>query len=335
MIPSDAGATVFVTRRVPDEGLEPLRRANCRLRVRDADHAIARDELLERAAGVDALVTFLSDRVDDELLDAAGPALRVVANFAVGYDNVDVAACSARGVAVANTPEVLTDATADFAWALLLAAARRLPEAQALAASGSWSGWQPLQLLGRDVAGRTLGVVGMGRIGRAVARRGRGFDMRVLYHNRSPDRDAERELGAEYRELDALLRESDFVSLHAPLTDATRHLIGARELAAMKPTAVLVNTARGPLVDEAALVDALQRGPAGDGIFAAGLDVFEAEPRLHPQLAELPNAVLAPHLGSATEGARLGMARLCAEAVAAVLGGRRVDNLLNPEVVGG
>lgn len=319
-------ARVFVTRRLPAAGLAPLREAGLAVEVHDSDEAIARDELLRRSAGVSALITLVSERVDDELLDAAGPGLRVVANYAVGYDNVDVAACARRGVAVTNTPDVLTDATADLAVALLLAAARRLVEGDALVRAGRWTGWQPGQLLGVPVAGATLGLVGMGRIGAAVARRARGFGMRVLYHNRRRDASAEEALGAVYRPLEDLLRESDAVSLHVPLTPATRHLIGARELALMKPTAVLVNTARGPVVDEAALAAALRAGRP----FAAGLDVYEREPAVEADLLTLPNVVLAPHLGSATTRARTDMALLCARAVVDVLAGRTPANLVTP-----
>ncbi len=315
---------VLVTRRLPEAGLAPLREAGLDVDVHDADTAIPRDELLRRAAGAAALVTLMSERVDDELLDAAGPRLRVVANYAVGYDNVDVAACAARGVAVTNTPDVLTDATADLAFALLLAAARRLVEGDALVRSGTWTGWQPGQLLGRQVSGRALGLVGLGRIGGAVARRARGFGMRLAYHNRRRDEAAEAELGAVYLPLDELLATSDFVSLHVPLTPATRHLIGARELALMKPTAVLVNTARGPVVDEAALVDALREGR----LFAAGLDVFEREPEVHPGLPGLANVVLAPHVGSATVETRTAMALACSRAVVDVLQGRTPPNLV-------
>jgi glyoxylate reductase len=321
---------LFITRRIPEAGLDPLAGLGLTTDIRAADDAIARPELLERVRGADALITFLSDAVDGELLDAAGPQLRAVANFAVGYDNVDVAACSERGVVVSNTPGVLTDATADFAWALILAVGRRVVEGHRLASSGRWDGWKPLELLGVGLSGKTLGVVGMGRIGRAVARRGLGFGLRIVYHNRSRDQNAERELGAGYRDrLDDLLAESDIVSLHTPLTPKTRHLIGERELERMRPGAILINTARGPVIDEAALVVALSAGT----IRGAGLDVFEQEPEIDPGLLALENVVLAPHLGSATEGARGAMARLCGEAVSAVLRGERAPNLLNPEVL--
>lgn len=266
----------------------------------------------------------MSDRVDDELLRAAGPQLLVVANYAVGYDNIDLDACHRHGVIATNTPGVLTDATADMAFALLLAVARRLREGDEMVRSGRWSGWQPLQLLGAQVAGATLGIVGLGRIGRAVARRARGFGMDVLYHNRRADPAAEGELGARYASLVELLERSDFVSLHAPLTPETRHMIGAEELRRMKPSAVLVNTARGAVVDEAALVQALRDGT----IAGAGLDVYEEEPVVHPGLAPLHNVLLAPHLGSATLETRTAMALMCSRAVVDVLQGRQPPNAI-------
>jgi len=274
----------------------------------------------------EALVCLLTHRIDAALLDRA-PRLRVVANYAVGYDNVDVAAATARGVAVANTPDVLTEATADLAFALLLAAARRLGEGERLVRAGRWTGWEPGQLLGVDVWGRTLGIIGLGRIGEAVARRGRGFGMSVLYSGRRPA-PAAAELGAEHVSLDDLLARADAISIHCPLTAETRHLIDAAALARMKPTAILVNTARGPIVDEAALADALAAGR----IAGAGIDVFEREPEIHPGLLASERAVLAPHLGSATTTARSRMAELCARAVRSVLADQRPDRLVNPEV---
>jgi len=286
--------------------------------------SFSRAELMAVLPEAQALIALLDVAVDAALLDAA-PRLKVVANHAVGFDNVDVAAASARGIAVTNTPDVLTDATADFTFALILAAARRLGEGEALARSGAWRGWAPDQLLGQSIAGRVIGVIGFGRIGQAVARRAAGFAMEILYT--SP-----REVafaGARRVALAELLAAADVVTLHCPLTPETRHMIDADALARMKPTAVLVNTARGPCVDEEALAAALERGT----IAAAGLDVFEKEPTIHPALLASRRVVLAPHLGSATLEARGGMARLCAEAVAAVLSGRRPTHLVNPEVL--
>ncbi|HET8986258.1 MAG TPA: D-glycerate dehydrogenase [Trueperaceae bacterium] len=308
---------VYITRRLSEVGLAPLRAAGLAVVMRPGSTPVPRAELLEAVAGASALVSLMSDRVDAELLDAAGPRLRVVANYAVGYDNVDVAECLRRGVVVTNTPDVLTHATADHAFALLLAVARRLRDGDELVRSGGWAGWEPTQLLGRQVSGAVLGVVGMGRIGAAVAARGRAFGMQVLYHNRRPAPDTERATGARYVSLETLLATSDFVSLHCPLTPETHHLLDAAALARMKRTAVLVNTARGAIVDEAALVVALSTGV----LWGAGLDVYEHEPQVTPGLSALSNVVLAPHTGSATSSVREGMARLCAEAVVTVLGG--------------
>jgi glyoxylate reductase len=290
-----------------------------------------RGELLERVAGMNGLLSMLTDRVDGELLERAGPGLRVVANFAVGHDNLDLEACTARGVLATNTPDVVTEATADLAWALLLAAARRVAEGDRfLRAEQPWI-WGPEFFLGFEVHGQTLGVIGLGRIGQAVARRAAGFGMPVLYTaRRRLDRDREAALGVAWRELDQLLAEADFVSIHTGLSPATRHLIGPERLARMKPTAVLVNTARGPIVDEAALAEALRAGQLG----AAGLDVFEREPEVHPALLELDNVTIVPHLGTATLQTRVAMGMMAAENLLAALEDRRPPNLLNPEALG-
>ena len=318
---------VLVTRRLPPG---PMARA---ADLFDAElwrgeDAMPRDRLLEGIAGKVAAITLLTDRVDDELLDAAGSDLRIVANYAVGFDNLDVDACTRRGVMATNTPEVLTETTADTAWALMMAAARRVAEGDRFLRSGAPWIWGPEMMLGRDIHGKVLGIVGFGRIGQAVARRGKGFGMSVRYHDPfRPSSDVERELNAEYRELDELLAESDFVSVHVALTPETRHLFDRERLRRMKPTAVLVNTSRGPVIDEAALVEALREGD----LFAAGLDVFENEPEVHPGLLELDNAVVIPHLGSATVETRDAMGFLAVENVEAALAGRRPPTLLNPE----
>ncbi|HYY80295.1 MAG TPA: D-glycerate dehydrogenase [Actinomycetes bacterium] len=321
---------VLVTRRLPAPVLERLAAA-CELEVWSGEGVMSREELLARVAGRAGLLTLLTDRVDAELLDAAGPGLRVVANYAVGFDNLDLDACTARGVLATNTPDVLTEATADLAWALLLAAARRVAEGDRFLRTGWPWVWGPELLLGTEVHGKTLGVVGFGRIGRAVARRAPGFGMPVLYTgaHRLPAAE-EAALGVGWRDLDGLLAEADFVSLHAALTPATRHLIGAEQLRRMKPTAVLVNTARGPLVDEAALAAALRDGQ----LAAAGLDVFEREPEVHPDLLGLDNVTLVPHLGSATVETRVAMGMVAAGNLLAALAGERPPNLLNPEALG-
>ncbi len=275
-------------------------------------------DLTARVAGAAALIADPTVPVDAELLEAAGDSLKVVANFAVGHDNIDLAACREHGVVVTNTPDVLTNATAELALALMLAAARRVGEAERMVRAGEWVGWEPAQLLGRELSGSVVGIVGLGRIGTRVAELLRGFEVTLLYTARSRHTEQEARLGAEHVSLDELLARSDFVTLHVPLTPETRHLIDAAALARMKPGSVLVNTSRGGLVDTAALARALEEGP----LFAAGLDVYEQEPEVPPALTRLENVVLAPHVGSATTEARNGMARLAAENVIAVLEGR-------------
>lgn len=288
-----------------------------------------REEFLRQVAGKDALVCLLTEKIDHEALDRAGPNLRIVANVAVGYDNIDVPACTERNVAVTNTPGVLDETTADFAWTLLMAVARRLIEADRMARSGAWKKWNLDQLCGTDVWGKTLGIIGLGRIGRAVARRASGFRMRVFYNSttRAPA-EIEKELNAEYVSKDAVFEQADFVSLHVPLNAATRGLVGPAELAKMKRTAFLINTTRGPVVQEAALVDALDRGL----IAGAALDVFEREPII-PDGLRRDNVVLAPHLGSASIETRTRMALIAAENAIAFFAGQRPPTILNPEVL--
>ncbi len=324
-MPSSGGdspvSRVLVTRHMPAGGLAPL--DGHELVTRDEDVAFTPEELRAAVADVDALVCPLTDRIDGDVIDA-GRRLRAIGNVAVGVDNVDVEAATGAGVAVCNTPGVLDETTADLAFALVLAATRRMSEAEADLRAGRWSGWGVTQYLGHDVHGATLGLVGYGRIGQAVARRAAGFGMRVLHH-------ARRDTGKRgyVGELGDLLAAVDVVSLHVPLTDDTRHLVGAPQLAWMKPTAVLVNTSRGPVVDEEALADALIEGR----IFAAGLDVYEGEPDVHPRLLAAPRTVLLPHVGSASVATRTRMARTAAEGVRAVLAGERPANLCNPEAL--
>jgi glyoxylate reductase len=310
-------ARIFLSRPLPDPALEILQAAG-EVWLSPHDRPLTTDELHAGIAGVDAAVTLLHDRVDDAFLDAAGPGLRVVANVAVGYDNIDVAACSRRGVICTNTPGVLVEATADIAIALILMATRRLGEAErVIRARQEWT-WSMFYMLGMGLQEKTLGIVGLGKIGTATARRARAFGMRVVYSGRrAADPALAAELEAERLELDELLATADVVSVHCPLSDETRHLIDARRLGLMKPTAYLVNTARGPIVDEAALADALRSGT----IAGAGLDVFEREPAVEPALLDLENVVLIPHLGSATIETRTAMGVLAARNAAAVLRG--------------
>jgi glyoxylate reductase len=309
---------VAVTNRLPEPAIALLRDA-AEVRIDERETAIPRADLLKLVAGADAVVCLLGDRVDEELLDAAGPQLRCVANVAVGYDNVDVEAAAKRGVVVTNTPGVLDDATADLTMALILAATRRIAEGDRLVRSGrDWS-WGMHFMLGSSLQGRRLGIVGLGGIGKWVAQRARAFGMEIVYHQRNPaTADVEAALGAELLPLEQLLAEADVVSLHCPLTPETHHLIGAAELEAMKPSAVLINAARGPIVDEAALAQALAEGK----IAAAGLDVYEHEPQVEPRLLELDNVVLSPHLGSATVETRTAMAELAARNAISVLSGQ-------------
>ena len=294
----------------------------------DGDVMMPRETLLKRVAGVDGIVSTLIDRIDSELL-AAAPSLRVVSNVAVGYNNIDVPACTARGVVVTNTPGVLDETTADLVFALLLASARRVAQADAWTRAGQWKGWQFLDpWLGQDVHAATLGIIGMGRIGRAVARRAQGFSMRVIYHNRQALDDA---AGATWVARDELLTTTDFVVVMVPYSPATHHLIGAAELAAMKPTAHLINVARGGVVDDVALIAALRERRIG----GAGLDVFENEPALNPDYFELENVTLTPHIGSSTRATRLAMAQCAARNMLAALAGEVPPNAVNPRVLAG
>jgi glyoxylate reductase len=309
---------IAVTRPIPAAALNLLAASGADVTVADEDRPPAAAHLERFVAGTDALITLLGDRVDDTILDAAGPRLRVVANVAVGYDNIDVAECARRGVIVTNTPGVLTDATADLAFALILTATRRLGEGERLIRSHTPWVWQIDFMLGTSIQEKTLGIVGLGQIGAAVARRARAFGMEIAYTGRNrADAAVEGELAARFMPLDELLASSDVVSLHCPLTSETRGLIGAEALARMKPTAFLVNTSRGPVVDEPALARALREGV----IAGAGLDVFEHEPDVNEALVELENVVLIPHLGSATVETRTAMATLAARNALAVLAG--------------
>ena len=316
---------VLVTREVFDDTLEYLGRY-FDVTSNQSDRPFAPDELTRTLADKDGALTTISDRIDAILIERS-PNLKAVCNIAVGYNNIDLAACTARRVMVTNTPGVLDNATADFTWTLILATARRLTEAEAWLRTGAWKGWKLKQFLGRDVGGATLGIIGMGRIGQVVARRARGFDMTVLYHNRHPvDPSIESDLNARYCGLDDLLSRADIVTLNLPYTPETHHLIGAVQIAKMKPTAVLINVARGGVVDDRALAAALKEGR----LAAAGLDVYENEPKLLPDFLSLKNVVLAPHIASSTESTRRKMAMMAAENLAAALSGKRPPQWLNP-----
>jgi lactate dehydrogenase-like 2-hydroxyacid dehydrogenase len=312
---------VFVARVIPDEGLEPIRAA-CDVDLWPDELPPARDVLLRRVAGVDGVLTLLTDRVDDAFLDAAGPQLRVVSNYAVGFDNIDLAACGRRGIRVGNTPDVLTETTADLAWALLMAAARRLPEGDRYVRAGRWRTWGPMLFLGPDVHGATLGIIGFGRIGQAVARRAQGFGMEVLFHNLRPvSAEVTEPLGAKAVPLEELLARADFVSLHVSLSPQTRHLIDTEKLSWMRPTAVLINTSRGPVVDQVALADALDRGV----IAGAALDVTDPEPiPMDDRLVGRDDCLIVPHIGSASRATR---GRMAAMAAANLLAGVRGEPL--------
>lgn len=328
-------ARIVVTNRIPQAAVDLLRVAHD-VDAREADETASREETLRRIAGADGVITMITDRVDDEFLDAAGDQLKVVANVAVGYNNIDVAACARRGVVATNTPGVLTDATADTAFGLMLMATRRFGEGERIIRSGTPWQWGMFYLLGMDLRGKTLGIVGAGGIGIAMARRAKAFGMDIVYTSpRDMAADAAAELGARRLELPDLLATADVVSLHCPLVPAgqpgsTHHLIDAEALRAMKPSAYLINSARGPIVDEAALVEALRRGE----IAGAGLDVFEDEPAVHPGLLELDNVVLLPHLGSATVETRTAMAELAARNVLRVLAGEPALTSLAPRATG-
>ncbi len=326
--------SIFVTRPIPQSGIQLLVEAfgEESVTVSPHDRVITREELLEGVKGMDALLPILTDPIDADVMDAAGPQLQIIANYAVGYDNIEIAAATERGIPVTNTPGVLTDTTADLTWSILMCAARRISESERYLRAGQWTGWGPQVMLGVDVHGKTLGIFGMGRIGKAVARRAAGFNMRIIYHDKHRLEPAlEKELSATYVDMAVLLAESDFISVHVPLHPDTTHAFSTEEFRAMKETACLINTSRGPVIDEAALAQALRAGE----IFAAGLDVFEEEPKVPPALLECENAVLIPHLGSASRETRAKMAEMAASNIVARLRGETPPNCVNPEVLYG
>ncbi len=323
--------SVYVTRVIPQPGIDLLR-AHLDVEVNESDEPLSSDELRRRAGSHDALVTLLTDTIDGTVLQSGQGSLKIVANVAVGYDNIDVPAATAAGIMVSNTPGVLTETTADFAWALLMSVARRIPEAQSFLRAGKYQGWGIMTMLGEDIHGKTLGIAGFGRIGQAVAQRATGFGMKILYYDPVVQaEDAARRLNATSVDLNTLLRESDFVSVHTPLTPETRHMIGKEQFDLMKDTAYLINTSRGPVLDESALASALK----ANRIRGAALDVFENEPEIYPALLQLDNAVITPHIASASVATRGRMALMAAENVIAALGGQRPPTLVNDELANG
>jgi D-3-phosphoglycerate dehydrogenase len=319
---------VFVTRELPQKALDYLGE-RCDLEVNPENRALTKEEIIDGIRGKDGLLCHITDKIDEEVINSATD-LKMIANCAVGFDNVDVEAATRRDLPVSNTPGVLTDTTAELAWALLLSTARRVAEGDRFTRAGKYRGWDPMLLHGLDLKGKTLGVLGAGRIGTAFALKSRGFDMKVIYTERRANEVLDRELGAEKLEMDELLERADFISIHLPLTPETHHIIGERELKLMRRNAILVNTSRGPIIDEKALAKALKKGWIG----GAGLDVYENEPEVEPGLLKLDNVVLLPHLGSATEETRTKMAMMAAENLIAGLEGKIPPNCVNPELFG-
>lgn len=322
-------AKVYVTRKIPGPELDRLLNSEHEVEVSPFDRVITPQEMLEKAKGADAILTLLSERMTGEVMDELGDNLKIISNYAVGFNNIKVDEATKRGILVTNTPsDEVNESVAEHAWALLLALARRVVEADEVTRVGMYKGWEPAIFLGTNVVGKTLGVVGMGRIGEMMARRAAGFNMKVLYHNRSRKEEAEKELGVEYREnLKDLLAESDFISLHVPLTDETRGLINSENLEATKKGAYIINTARGPVVHEQDLVEYLRNGH----ISGAGLDVFENEPAINPELAGMENAIMTPHIASATWEARNKMGQQAVDAILKTLAGEKPDNLVNED----
>jgi len=321
--------SIYITRAIPQETIDALR-SEFDVEVNPDDRALTRQELKEKVKGRAAIVSLLTDTIDGEILDAAGPGCKIVANYAVGFNNFDLAAATARNIILTNTPGVLDDATATHTITLLLATAKRIVESDKYVRDGKWQGWAPMFFIGLDVDRKTLGIAGLGRIGKNVARKARAFDMQILYSDVQPDSAFEAETGARFVDKATLIAESDFLTLHTPLTPETRHYIGAAELQQMKPTAVLINASRGPVVDEAALVEALRRRQ----IFGAGLDVYENEPALAPGLAELDNVVIVPHIASATPDTRRAMGEIVVRNIRKVLNGEAPETCVNPAVLG-
>ena len=317
---------IFVSRSFPGTALQRLQSSGHEVIISEFDRPLTSEELLESAKGVDALLSFLTDKIDGEVLDAIGPQLKVVSNYAVGFDNIVLPDATARGIVVSNTPcDEVNEAVAEHTWALMLTLARRVTEADESTKRGAYHRWEPGIFLGASLRGKTLGIIGLGRIGEMVARRAKGFEMNVLYNKRTPDQKAEQELGVRFASLDDLLSQSDFVSLHAPLTPETRHMMNADKFNKMKAGSFFINTARGPMVDEYALVAALQNGK----LRGAGLDVFDAEPDVNPELVGMENVVLTPHIASATMEAREKMGNLAVDAILNSLNGQKPETIVD------
>jgi len=322
-------AKIFVTRKIPGEHLEGMTKAGHEVSVSEFNRPISAEELVEKVKGVEAILSILTDRIDGDLMDAAGPQLKVISNYAVGFDNIDVKGASDRGIVVTNTPsDEVNEAVAEHTWALILAIARRIVEADEAVRRGGYKGWEPDIFIGVNLIGKTLGVIGLGRIGSMVARRAKGYNMTVLYNKHEPDPEAEKELGVTFASLDELLAKSDFVSLHVPLTDETRHMINKETLAKMKKGSFLVNTARGPVIDERDLVEALKSGQ----LSGAALDVYDNEPDIDPEFLVMPNTITTPHIASATWEARNKMGEMAAAAILDALEGKKPANIVNEEV---
>jgi len=322
-------AKIFVSRKIPGDALDKLTSSEHEVVISEFDRVLTPEEFIERAKGADAVLTLLSDRIDADVIDAIGSQLKIVSNYAVGFDNIVVDDASAKGVVVTNTPsDEVNESVAEHAWALMLALARRVVEADESTRRGSYKGWEPGIFIGTDMMGKTLGIVGLGRIGKMAARRARGWNMRVLYFNRSRDEEAEKELGIEFVDFDKLLSESDFISLHLPLTDETRHMIAKDAFGKMKKGVFVINTARGPIVDEADLVDALRDGK----VAGAALDVFDNEPNINPELITMANVILTPHIASATKEARNKMGNQAVDAVLDMFSNKRPENIVDEKM---
>lgn len=319
---------IFVTRKIPGDHIEKLKQSGHEVKVSDVNRPLTPQELLENIKNVDAILTLLTDKIDGEVMDAAGPTLKIISNYAVGFDNINLDDATTRGIVVTNTPcDEVNEAVADHTWALILNIARRITEADQAVREGGYKGWEPDIFLGTNIKGKTLGIIGLGRIGSMVAKKASGFEVNIIYNKREPDPEIEKELGAKFASIDDLLANSDFISLHVPLTDETKHMINTETLAKVKKGAYLVNTSRGQVVDEHALLESLKSGHLG----GAALDVFDNEPNINPELLGLPNIVFTPHIASATFEARDKMGKLAVEAILDVSQNKKPVNLANPD----